>query len=223
MAPLCCVYRREVYRRQTFAGRSDRTERHHEPVARSVEAHLQANPVEVSTARLPATDEGARNEAGFYAWWLTDESALPAVLTSQHPERPELGLVYVGIAPKDSLSKETIRSRILSKHLGNALGSSTLRRGLAAFLWESNGWHPFATPRGKPALPPEECVAMTRWMETNLLVSWRPAAKPWDYERALIGDMKPPLNSHHNTAHAFYRTLRETRAHMMTVARAATA
>jgi hypothetical protein len=58
-------------------------------------------------------------------------------------------------------------------------------------------------------------------MDQNLRVSWCPAERPWDYEAALIGDMQPPLNSHHNTAHPFYPTLRDARKHLMAVARAA--
>jgi len=54
----------------------------------------------------------------------------------------EGGLAYVGIAPNGKRSSASIRSRVLGDHLGNAIGSSTLRRGLAAFLWEANDWTP---------------------------------------------------------------------------------
>src|SRR5438034_11490845 len=97
---------------------------------------LTAEPVEPARARLPAAQGGAPAEPGFYAWWLTDQMALPDVPTSPHPTQMKLGLVYIGIAPRDPTSAETIRSRIVEKHLGNALGSSTLRRVLAALLWE---------------------------------------------------------------------------------------
>jgi hypothetical protein len=103
-----------------------------------VHADDLARPVSVVTARLPAERGGAPAVSGFYAWWLADLAALPDVPTSPHPTA-QLGLVYLGIAPKDDASAQTIRTRVLEKHLGAALGSSTLRRALAAFLWEPRG------------------------------------------------------------------------------------
>ncbi len=186
----------------------------------SVDERLTSNLVDVATARLPVADGGARTEPGFYAWWLTDKLALPMALTSSHPARPDVGLLYIGIAPNGASSSATIRSRILTNHLGNALGSSTLRRSLAALLWEGNDWHPYTTPAKKPALPPDECVALTRWMTRNLLVSWCGVTKPWEYEPTLIAEMAPPLNSDHNHGHAFYPELSAAREYMMAVARA---
>jgi hypothetical protein len=187
----------------------------------AIEERLAAAPVTVATARLPEAEGGACAEPGFYAWWLTDD-LLPAVPTSPHPARPELGLVYVGISPKDATSQETIRSRILTKHLGNALGSSTLRRALTSLLWEQEDWHPFVKGQ-KVAILPDECIALTRWMQRNLEVSWCPVARAWDYERTLIHNMQPPLNSHHNQDHPFYDDLDSARKYMLAVAGAARA
>lgn len=124
---------------------------------------LTVEPVAASAARRPAAEGGAPARPGIYAWWLADKAALPSVPTPVHPTQPKLGLLYIGIAPNDDASAETIRSRLLTKHLGNALGSSTLRRALAALLWEDEGWHPHATPAGKPALPSEACAAKAPW------------------------------------------------------------
>jgi hypothetical protein len=187
----------------------------------AIEEQLSANPVDIPTARRPEAEGGARNEAGFYAWWLKDEWALPAVPTAPHPVRPDLRLLYVGIAPSDAMSAATIRTRVLHNHLGNPLGSSTLRRSLAALLWEIYEWSP-CIHGDKLALPANECAALTRWMERELLVSWCEVTKPWEYEPTLIADMVPPLNSDHNHGHAFYGDLREARQYIMTVARAAT-
>lgn len=154
--------------------------RYHVPVSVPLVEKFTAKPVGLATARLPADKGGVPPESGFYAWWLTDEMALPSVPTSVHPTQPVLGLVYIGIAPKNTKSPETIRSRILNKHLGNAVGRSTLRRGLAAFLWEDKDWHPYATSSNRPALPPEECATLTRWIEAYLrvLVSRRTTERP---------------------------------------------
>jgi hypothetical protein len=192
------------------------------PMSVAIAERLTAYPVPVATARLPAAEGGAPAEPGLYAWWLTDEHLLSAVPTSPHPARPKLGLVYVGISPKDATSQETMRSRILTKHLGNALGSSTLRRALASLLWEQEDWHPFMKGQ-KVAIMPDECTALTRWMQRNLEVSWCPAARAWDYEPTLIHDMLPPLNSHHNQNHPFYDDLDSARKYMLSVAGATVA
>jgi hypothetical protein len=175
--------------------------------------------VDIATARLPAEQGGAPSVPGLYAWWLADLAALPSVPTSPHPSEP-LGLIYVGIAPKDASSAQSIRTRILEKHLGSALGSSTLRRALAAFLWEPRRWHPCVTPSGKLALPPQESAALTSWMERHLRVAWRAEAEPWNSEPALVAEMGPPLNSDHNRTHPFYPTLRAARARLAAAARA---
>lgn len=175
-------------------------------------------PVDIATARLPAEQGGAPLVPGLYAWWLADLGALPRVSTSPHPSEP-LGLVYIGIAPKDAGWAQTIRTRILEKHLGSALSGSTLRRALAAFLWQPRRWHPCVTRGGKLALPPQESAALTRWMERHLRVSWRADAEPWDSEPTLVTDMAPPLNSDHNRAHPFYPTLRAARARLAAAAR----
>jgi hypothetical protein len=98
-------------------------------VSVAIEERLVISPADLGTARLSAADGGAPAAPGFYAWWLTRKTALPTVPASPHPTDASLGLVYVGIAPKDANSAETIRSRVLTKHLGKPLGSSTLRRG----------------------------------------------------------------------------------------------
>ncbi len=46
----------------------------------------------------------------------------------------EVFVAHVGIAPSDAMSAATIRTRVLRNHLGTPLGSSTLRRSLAALL-----------------------------------------------------------------------------------------
>lgn len=112
---------------------SRRSALHDPPLQRPMTpGDLIRRPMHVATARLPAEHGGAPPAPGLYAWWLADLDALPRVPTSPHPTEP-LGLVYVGIAPKDASSAQTIRRRTLEKHLGSALGGSTLRRAPAAF------------------------------------------------------------------------------------------
>lgn len=173
-----------------------------------------------SISRLPASLQSRavlQPCPGLYAWWLAELGALPGVPTSPHPTEP-LGLVYIGIAPRDAGSAQTIRTRILQKHLGSGLSGSTLRRALSAFLWRPRHWHPCMTPGGKLALPPEESAALTSWMERHLRVTWRAVAEPWSFERTLVTAMAPPLNSDYNRTHPFFPTMRATRARLTAAA-----
>lgn len=182
-----------------------------------------ANPVDVDTARSPASEGGVPAKPGFYAWWLTHDKALPGVPTSPHPMRRELGLLYVGIAPNDEKSKSLLRTRVCGNHLGSSIGGSTLRFGLTSLLWEAQGWHPYATSSGKIAIPAPDRTALTEWMVLNLRVSWCCMGRPWAVERTLIQEVRPPLNSDHNQRHPFYETLREARKALAAGARAASA
>jgi GIY-YIG catalytic domain len=85
--------------------------------------------------------------AGVYAWWQ-DPGALPGVSAPVHPTA-DLELLYVGIAPRDASSRATLASRLRRQHIGGNIGSSTFRFGLAALLWERQGWQPLVTAGGK--------------------------------------------------------------------------
>jgi hypothetical protein len=117
-------------------------------MARDFIEALTSDPVTVADARRAEKDGGIPDEPGVYAWWLASPDALPTVLPSPHPTEPELRLLYVGIAPKDATSNETLRTRVLKKHLGAGLAGSTFRRSLAALLWEKHGWTPRLTDTG---------------------------------------------------------------------------
>ena len=144
-----------------------------------------------------------------YAWWITDPQSLPMVPLT--PREDGLSLVYVGIAQSRSQSNQTLRSRVLGKHLRGVIGNSTLRRSLAALLWETHNWRPYwATDRAM--LRPEHNEALKTWMETNLQVAWVAIPEPWSVEAALIQKLQPPLNVNANQNHPFHPTLRAARA-----------
>jgi len=185
---------------------------------RLVEALHAARPVE---AVLPLLPTGP----GVYAWWQTP-SALPGVPGTPHPT-DAVELLYVGIAPDEPKegkppSESNLRHRITRQHLGNSLGSSTLRRGLTSFLYEAQGWT--AThPKRKPKLSPEHNRALTAWMKEHLRIAFVEHATPWTIEKDIIVAMQPPLNSKHNGSHDFYDELRRTRLALLADARQATA
>jgi hypothetical protein len=83
---------------------------------------------------------GIPSEPGFYAWWEVP-GAIPGVPAPPHPAG-SFALLYVGIAPRDAVSKALVRSRLCRQHIGGNVASSTFRFGLGALLWETERWTP---------------------------------------------------------------------------------
>jgi hypothetical protein len=136
---------------------------------------------------------------GMYAWWQRP-GALPGVPGVPHPSEP-IELLYVGIAPNSASSSRNLRKR-LSEHHHAAIGSSTFRRSLAAFLWEAEGWTPYFTDR--PYLSPDDLAALASWQRANTFVQWVEVDQPWAHESDVILAMAPPLNQDHNHSHPFH-------------------
>jgi len=154
-------------------------------------------------ARSPAAPPRTH---GLYAWWQVS-GALPGVPGVPHPTEP-LELLYVGTAPRDAKSKSHLRKR-LSNHHRAAIGSSTFRLDLTAFLWEREGWQPCWTDR--PKLPDSDITALADWQRRYLHVRWVECAAPWDLERDVVHAMRPPLNRDHNQRHPFYEAVGNAR------------
>lgn len=140
--------------------------------------------------------------------WRPPPVSVPA---PAHPHEPALRLLYVGIAPKDAASKETLRSRVLKRHARLGLADSTLRRSLAALLWEEEGWTPRLTESGRFKLSVEDDAALLAWQERNLRVSWVHIAEPWTIEGFAIRELQPPFNLRDNRDHPFYEPMDEAR------------
>ncbi|HEY4280380.1 MAG TPA: hypothetical protein VGM91_19315 [Conexibacter sp.] len=82
---------------------------------------------------------------GLYAWWQT-AGALPGVPGTPHPSNPAFEILYVGTAPSNATSRRDLQQRLRDHH-GAAIGSSTFRLDLTAFLCRSQGWQPGWTTR----------------------------------------------------------------------------
>jgi hypothetical protein len=169
---------------------------------------LQATPVAASDVLerrelLPAT-------AGFYGWW-SRRGAIREVPHVAHPLEGELSLLYIGISPARGGSRQTIRSRVIRNHLKGNVGSSTLRFILAALLIDDLSLHPLM--RGtKVALDVADNARLSRWQREHLLLTWCSRQRPWEIESEVIAQLRPPLNSAGNAAHAFYPRVRDARA-----------
>ena len=141
-------------------------------------AELRGGPLATSEiAQAPAAP-------GLYAWWATP-TVLPDLEGAAHAG--DLRLLYVGIATK-------LRSRLGQNHMRRT-GSSTLRRTLAGLLLDDEAFRTRWTDR--VVLVDEDEVRLTRWMATNLRVSWCEHPTPRDVESVSIEHLTPPLNIDH--------------------------
>jgi hypothetical protein len=128
-------------------------------------------------------------EAGIYAWWFRTE--LPPVPSEGTLEKDGYRLLYVGIAPRRPSragreSQGNLRKRILSNHLGNSLGRSTLRRSLASLLAEPMRFTIGYRTSKKMMIPREQEKALTEWLGAHAAVSWLAYSAPWTLEDYLL-------------------------------------
>ena len=139
--------------------------------------------------------EYAPTDPGFYAWWCDVDNLPHSVPVVRHPENGT-SLLYVGIAPDKVGSDGNLRKR-LRQHTKGAIGSSTFRLGLAALLWEDEGWQPI-WPATKVALENDGLAGLSAWQAKHLYVQWCEVEEPWKIEAAVIDALHPPMNRQHN-------------------------
>lgn len=175
---------------------------------------LQTLPMRSYDELAPRSSTAPPTKQGFYAWWQTP-GALPGVPGTAHPSA-KLELLYVGIAPKDAGSRSNLRQRLANHHRA-AIGSSTFRLDLTAFLWEAYGWQPCWTDR--PKLSDENLAELAEWQRQHLFVQWLRVSDPWLFEPHVVSAMQPPLNRDHNAAHPFYREVGRARDRLRATAR----
>jgi hypothetical protein len=184
----------------------------------SVIEQLQAVPTRLPNAVRREADGGLPSQPGLYAWWGAP-GLLPGIHGPAHPLVPGVELLYVGIAPDDPSSQQTVRTRVMRNH-ARRTGQSTLRRGLAALLWTQQDWTP-AQKGGRPTLNPASEAELTAWMRGNLSLTWAVHPKPWLVEPAVIAQLNPPLNLDDNTGHPLYPLVRAARDHFLQAAKEA--
>lgn len=113
--------------------------------AEQIVAALQEPPLRTVEETRHALDSNP-DAHGLYAWWLINPEAMPDVPTTRHPSEPDTGLLYVGVGPTSTRSRQKLRQRF-TDHTRRNTGSSTFRLVLAAFLFERQGWQPYWTDR----------------------------------------------------------------------------
>jgi hypothetical protein len=170
-------------------------------------AALEALPMHRYDDLAADSADGPPEASGLYAWWQLP-GALPGVSAPMH-RHGGLELLYVGTAPSSARSRLTLKQR-LAKHHRAAVGSSTFRLVLSAFLWQSQDWHPLWTDR--VVLNDKDLEQLAAWQRCQLSVQWVDTREPWLREAALIRRMCPPLNRAHNRSHPFYPVVGAARA-----------
>ncbi len=131
--------------------------------------------------RIPASP-------GLYAMWLdvVPGAAAPALVWSG-----EWGLAYVGVA--GGRGGGSLRKR-LRQHLSGACAHSTLRRALAALLFEDMALEPGLSASGKIAFDAQGEARLSAWLMSHAQWSWIVHPNPVALEALLIQACAPPLN-----------------------------
>jgi len=142
---------------------------------------------------------------GVYAWYF--RRVPPEVPVENCHVRDGLTLLYLGISPKNAISRQNLRTRIGHHYRGNAEGS-TLRRTLGVLLAEvsdfplrrvGSGRRMTFTHLGEQWLD--------TWMDENAWVCWVEHQEPWLLEHELLARHSFPLNIQGNSHHPFCSTL----------------
>lgn len=149
---------------------------------------------------------------GLYAWWVR-HGAMAQVPSAPHPDQADYRLLYIGISPTRSTSRQTIHSRVIGNHLTGNIGSSTFRFTLAALLVDELDLHPIAR-QTKLALNADDNGRLSSWQRENLGLTWCERGQPWEVEPHVIEIMKTPLNSATNARHPYYAHLTQARAEL---------
>lgn len=182
-------------------------------LCRDVDALL--HPQRLVTASSLLTDKMlVPDVGGVYGWWFN--CAVATVPLDGTLAKDDYRLLYIGIAPRKPTaagfeSKRTLRKRIIRNHLGNRIGSSTLRRSLAWLLADELGL--CISPFGKRQIMSREHEDhLTRWMAEHAAVSFFVNPEPWSIEDQLIATGPAlPLNVKGST-HPFSRALSRLRS-----------
>jgi hypothetical protein len=149
-------------------------------------------------------------ERGLYAWFFDE---IPGVTpTDGCHVQSGLTLLYVGISPKNTRSRQTLRKRITYHYRGNAEGS-TLRLSLGALLAEQSGFPLRRVGSGKRMTFTHVGEQwLDAWMEANAFVCWVEHPEPWEVEQEFFQTLSLPLNIQHNRHHPFSGRLQDLRA-----------
>ena len=173
--------------------------------------HFFCNPIDKGTIR-----NKINFKAGVYFWFTNEESLkkldIPIcdkLFRIEGCNKP-LYLIYIGIGPSNKNSKQFLKKRIASNHLGNKICNSTLRQSISALI----GHTPSNKKVGKNMK-----IFVERDLEkeiTDLITNTFSFGviehnEPWTIENKFIQTYQPPINLAGNQNGWFYSSMKERR------------
>ena len=153
----------------------------------------------------PDTAADDADRPGLYAWWGANNIPWPDDMMPPSENKP----IYVGIA-----ATRPVGDRIRDNHL-RSTRTSALRRSLVALLVDELDLADCVVPLPRPGkfhLTHTGEALLSGWMRENLTVSWTAHAHPAVLERALVGEIVPPLNDVHAHRSPYRARMRSLRA-----------
>lgn len=163
---------------------------------------------------VPPADLGQVKQTGLYAWWdLTGSLAphFPVGFPRVDAGRP----LYIGLAERQSLGDRGLLMHLKSTRM------STLRRSLAALLWEELDLLPGVIDKGagKFTVAPAQEQQLTGWMLANLRVTWVTHHDPGTVEEQIVRAVLPPLNDRFAHHGGYYKPMSDLRIELRRAAR----
>ena len=151
---------------------------------------------------LVATPTMVPDKKGIYAWYF---SPVPRrVPLRDYIQVGEWTLLYIGIAGHELGGKQTLRGRILRRHLEDHCATSTLRVSLGCLLADDLGLRMVRTMKGSLSFTDTEPL-LTAWMLQHASVTWIENEQPWLIEAAAFAEFGHllPLNIKDNKRNPF--------------------
>lgn len=142
------------------------------------------------TLTRPSDASTSPKEKGIYGWYFSPGSL--SVPAAEYTATDGYELLYVGIAPKDALSRSLLRPRLVRHATGDA-SRSTLRLTLGVLLANELGLS-LGIHQGRPNWGPDGEARLTRWLSEYARIAWAVDPTPWVAEDELLASATLALN-----------------------------
>lgn len=157
-------------------------------------------------------------QRGVYYWFASQKATkkmnLQGEMTKLHSHNFNnhvYYLVYIGIGPRNEYNKtQFIKERIVNKHLGNNISTSTLRFAIASTL-ELQAYIKKNRRGLEYCLEDDSEQILNDFLKNEFCIGICKHDTPWDVEATTIQSYEPPLNSADNKNGWNYRNLSECR------------
>ena len=138
--------------------------------------------------------------SGLHAWFFREVP--PGVPVEDAIVQHGFTLLYIGIAPSQERSSNTLRRRIRQHFSGTAFGSP-LRLTLGCLLAKDLGIELRSVGASRRLTFGSGEERLSEWMAANAFVAWVEHPRPWEIEGEVIAALRPPLNLEGSSSHPF--------------------